>query len=46
MPKGIKKQDLPQKVCVICGKPFTGRKKWQQVWAEVKYCSEKCKRAK
>ena len=46
MPKGIKKQDLPQKTCVVCGKPFIWRKKWQQVWAEVKYCSEKCKKVR
>ncbi|QQL50285.1 DUF2256 domain-containing protein [Mucilaginibacter ginkgonis] len=40
---GVKKQNLPQKVCVSCGRTFTWRKKWQKVWAEVKYCSDKCK---
>jgi hypothetical protein len=43
MPKQIKKSDLPQKDCVTCGKPFTWRKKWEKVWAEVKYCSERCR---
>ena len=39
----VKKQNLPTKVCVSCQKPFTWRKKWQSVWDEVKYCSERCK---
>ena len=43
MGKQIKKADLPQKICVRCGRPFTWRKKWEKVWAEVKYCSERCK---
>ncbi|MEH0155104.1 DUF2256 domain-containing protein [Limibacter armeniacum] len=42
----MKKQHLPTKVCPICGKPFTWRKKWAKVWNEVKYCSERCKRNK
>ena len=42
----VKKQNLPTKVCVSCKKPFTWRKKWQSVWDEVKYCSERCKRQK
>ena len=36
----IKRADLPQKICATCGRPFTWRKKWKRVWAEVKYCSE------
>ncbi|MEM9706457.1 MAG: DUF2256 domain-containing protein [Pseudomonadota bacterium] len=39
-----KKGDLPSKPCVVCGRPFTWRKKWADVWDEVKYCSERCKR--
>jgi len=31
------------KVCVVCGRPFQWRKKWKTVWAEVKYCSERCR---
>ncbi len=34
---------LPEKVCVVCNRPFTWRKKWEKVWAEVKYCSDKCR---
>ena len=46
MPKGVKKHNLPEKICIICKKPFTWRKKWEKVWEQVKYCSEKCKRSK
>ncbi|MFY8036953.1 MAG: DUF2256 domain-containing protein [Cyclobacteriaceae bacterium] len=41
-----KKQHLPTKTCVVCGRPFTWRKKWEKVWEEVKYCSDKCRRNK
>ncbi|WP_206052601.1 DUF2256 domain-containing protein [Neptunomonas marina] len=41
-----KKVNLPSKVCVRCGRPFSWRKKWQRVWGEVKYCSERCRREK
>ncbi|MBL7747811.1 MAG: DUF2256 domain-containing protein [Chitinophagaceae bacterium] len=40
--KQIKKADLPQKICVVCNRPFSWRKKWKAVWTEVKYCSKKC----
>lgn len=42
----MKKSNLPTKVCVKCDRPFTWRKKWKNVWNEVKYCSERCKREK
>ncbi|HNV29979.1 MAG TPA: DUF2256 domain-containing protein [Cyclobacteriaceae bacterium] len=38
-----KKQNLPTKICVVCGRPFTWRKKWEKVWEELKYCSDKCR---
>ena len=41
-----KKSDLPTKICPQCGLPFTWRKKWERVWDEVKYCSERCRRSK
>ena len=44
--KPKKKGDLPQKTCITCNRPFTWRKKWEKVWADVKYCSDKCKRDK
>ncbi|MBS1624505.1 MAG: DUF2256 domain-containing protein [Bacteroidetes bacterium] len=39
----MKKQHLPEKVCAACGRPFTWRKKWERVWDEVKYCSDRCR---
>lgn len=41
-----KKPNLPEKTCPVCGRPFAWRKKWEKVWDEVKYCSEKCRRSK
>ena len=38
-----KKHDLPQKKCLHCGLPFTRSKKWEKVWDEVKYCSDRCR---
>lgn len=43
MSKQKKKLDLPQKICITCGRPFSWRKKWEKVWHEVKYCSDKCR---
>jgi hypothetical protein len=42
--KGVKKQNLPEKICIQCGRPFSWRKKWERCWEEVKYCSEACKK--
>jgi hypothetical protein len=39
----VAKQDLPVKVCVTCGRPFAWRKKWERVWDEVRYCSDRCR---
>ncbi|WP_261902611.1 DUF2256 domain-containing protein [Vibrio fortis] len=41
-----KKRDLPTKLCPVCFRPFTWRKKWQKCWDEVQYCSERCRRNK
>ena len=43
MPRGVKKENLPSKVCVQCKRPFTWRKKWERCWEEVKCCSKRCK---
>ena len=42
----MKKGNLPVKICLICGRPFNWRKKWQKDWENVKYCSEKCRKNK
>jgi len=40
----MKKVDLPTKLCPVCQRPFTWRKKWERNWDEVRYCSERCRR--
>lgn len=39
----MKKENLPSKVCLVCNRPFSWRKKWEKVWNEVLYCSDKCR---
>lgn len=39
-----KKLILDEKICARCQRPFTWRKKWERVWNQVKYCSQKCKK--
>ncbi|MDA0378255.1 MAG: DUF2256 domain-containing protein [Bacteroidetes bacterium] len=46
MPRMQRKADLPEKRCVVCGRPFTWRRKWKKVWDEVRYCSERCRAAR
>ena len=41
--RGVSKQNLPAKVCLACGRPFTWRKRWERVWDDVKYCSDRCR---
>jgi hypothetical protein len=41
-----KKQDLLQKICVSCARPFSWRRKWEKVWDEVRYCSDACRSGK
>jgi hypothetical protein len=40
--KTILKQNLPSKICIVCNRPFTWRKKWERVWDEVSTCSKSC----
>ncbi|WP_185116933.1 DUF2256 domain-containing protein [Halpernia humi] len=42
----MKKENLPTKICPVCKRPFSWRKKWEKNWGDVKYCSEKCRRNK
>jgi hypothetical protein len=37
------KEHLPIKICVVCQRPFTWRKKWERCWDEVTCCSKRCK---
>ena len=41
----MKKSLLPSKTCVVCGRPFNWRKRWARCWAEVRYCSERCRQS-
>lgn len=43
--RGVKKQHLPEKICVVCKRPFAWRKKWEKDWDNVIYCSDACRKA-
>jgi hypothetical protein len=38
-----KKSDLPTKICPVCNRPFSWRKKWERDWDRVIYCSDACR---
>jgi len=38
----MKKEHLLEKICIVCNRPFSWRKKWEKNWEEVKYCSRRC----
>ncbi len=42
----MKKSELPEKICPVCQRPFTWRKKWERNWDSVKYCSNACRKKK
>ncbi len=31
------------KLCAVCGRTITWRKKWARDWARVRYCSDRCR---
>ena len=39
-----RKSDLPVKTCATCGRPMAWRRKWAEVWDEVRHCSARCRR--
>ncbi|MEY3000068.1 MAG: hypothetical protein RL648_282 [Verrucomicrobiota bacterium] len=41
--KVIPKAHLPIKMCPVCGRPFTWRKRWRECWEAVVYCSDACR---
>ncbi|MBC8127350.1 MAG: DUF2256 domain-containing protein [Gloeobacteraceae cyanobacterium ES-bin-144] len=43
---GVKKQNLPEKICHHCGRPFTWRKKWARDWEHLRYCSDACRESR
>ena len=40
----VAKSDLPSKICPVCHRPFTWRRKWERDWDNVVYCSERCRK--
>jgi hypothetical protein len=37
---------LPQKICPVCRRPFSWRKKWARSWDDVVYCSNACRKGR
>ena len=37
---------MESKICPICNRPFSNRKKWKirNIWDRIKYCSKKCRK--
>lgn len=35
---------LPSKICPVCGRSFDWRRKWARDWAQVRYCSDACRK--
>jgi hypothetical protein len=40
------KAALQSKPCVACGRAMSWRRRWAKNWAEVKFCSDACRRLK
>jgi hypothetical protein len=40
------KAALPSKPCAVCGRAMSWRRRWAKSWAEVKVCSDACRRAR
>ena len=39
----VQKSNLPEKICVVCERPyFAWRKKWERCWDDVTCCSKAC----
>ncbi|MBL7985390.1 MAG: DUF2256 domain-containing protein [Flavobacteriales bacterium] len=43
MPRHRPPSERDAKPCATCGRPFHWRKKWEKVWSEVRYCSDRCR---
>ncbi|HHQ4694842.1 DUF2256 domain-containing protein [Aeromonas veronii] len=41
-----RKPHLPEKICPVCLRPFSWRRKWARSWEEIRYCSERCRHAR
>ena len=38
-----RKANLPTRICEVCRRPFSWRRKWARDWENVKYCSRRCR---
>ncbi len=36
--------DKSDRICAACGRSFAWRRKWARCWAQVRYCSDACRR--
>ena len=45
-PRGRPVSERAPKTCASCGRTIEWRKKWERDWDEVRYCSDRCRRAK
>ncbi|MGB0655306.1 MAG: DUF2256 domain-containing protein [Pirellulales bacterium] len=41
-----RKSPCKEKICAVCGRPFSWRKKWKNCWSSVRYCSSRCRSQK
>jgi hypothetical protein len=39
----VSRSSIPEKTCLSCGQILTWRKKWENCWDEVHYCSDACR---
>lgn len=37
---------MDSKICATCGRTIEYRKKWEKNWADIKYCSDQCRKQK
>jgi len=42
----VSRAPLPTKPCAVCGRTITWRRKWADDWPSVRYCSQRCRRAR
>lgn len=38
------RKPVPEKLCPVCLRPFSWRKRWERCWDSVVYCSDACRR--
>ncbi|MDC0190761.1 DUF2256 domain-containing protein [Rhodospirillales bacterium] len=42
----MRKGNLPYRICYRCGRTFLWRKKWENCWSNVRYCSTRCRNSR